>query len=164
MLAMLRQRGVLVHGAVPLLLRAVRGLLRSLGWTSHAALRVGRASSLRVGGASSPPANKATSKMSSRPLDLDSARHMRRLLEEVASHKKSLVRHGAYVLAEVVALFRARPLPAAARNEVIQGVHALIGMCTEVEVQSLHAASDGTNKRILKDLLEGYRKSAMRRR
>ena len=49
-------------------------------------------------------------------------------------------------------------------RDSIQGVHALIGMCTEVEVQSLHAASDGTNKRILKDLLEGYRKSAMRRR
>ena len=46
--------------------------------------------------------------------------------------------------------------PLALGGELLPGVHALIGMCTEVEVQALHAASDAPSQRVLKELLETY--------
>ncbi|EOD14635.1 hypothetical protein EMIHUDRAFT_197109 [Emiliania huxleyi CCMP1516] len=95
----------------------------------------------------------------SAPMGLDCARHARRLLEETAAHKRSLVRYGAYALSDVVALLRYRPLGAAAQAELMPGVYSLIGMCTQVELQELHANSDPVGKRILADLLEGYQTS-----
>ncbi|EOD21105.1 hypothetical protein EMIHUDRAFT_241657 [Emiliania huxleyi CCMP1516] len=115
LLALLRQRGALVHTAAPLYFSA--------------------------------------------PMGLDCARHARRLLEETAAHKRSLVRYGAYALSDVVALLRYRPLGAAAQAELMPGVYSLIGMCTQVELQELHANSDPVGKRILADLLEGYQTS-----
>ena len=52
------------------------------------------------------------------PPSLESARNLRRLLELIALHKKVLVRHGSYFLADVVAVCRERPLPAALHREV----------------------------------------------
>ena len=80
-------------------------------------------------------------------------------LEQLALHKKVLVRHGSYLLADVVAACRERPLPAAAQRELLPGIHALLGMCTEVEVQAVHASSDPSRQRVLKDLLESYERS-----
>jgi hypothetical protein len=59
----------------------------------------------------------------------------------------------------VVGVCRERPLPEAAQRELLPGIHALIGMCTEVEVQAVHAASDGARQRVLKSLLESYEQS-----
>ena len=130
LMALLRQRPRLVHAAAPLLLAAVRGLLHAL---AHAA-----------GGGSLP---------------LECARNTRRLLEQIAGHKKVLVRHASYLLVEVVALCKEKPLPAAYNAELLPGIHALLGMCTEIEVQAVHAASDGGRQRILKELLESYERS-----
>ena len=89
-------------------------------------------------------------------LPFECVRNLRRLLELLAAHKKALVRHGSYVLAELVALCRERPLPAAAQRELLPGIHALLGMCTEVEVQAVHAVSDVPRQRVLKSLLDSY--------
>ena len=86
-------------------------------------------------------------------------RNLRRLYELLAPHKKALVRHGSYLLADVVGVCRERPLPPAAQRELLPGIHALLGMCTEVEVQAVHAASDPGRQRVLKDLLESYQHS-----
>ena len=59
-------------------------------------------------------------------------------------------------MADIVAVWRERPLPAAAQRELLPGIHALLGMCSEVEVQAVHAVSDGGRKRVLKELLESY--------
>ncbi|KOO35170.1 hypothetical protein Ctob_016055 [Chrysochromulina tobinii] len=72
---------------------------------------------------------------------------------------KVLVRHGSYLLADVLGVCRERPLPPAAQRELLPGIHALLGMCTEVEVQAVHAASDPGRQRVLKDLLESYQHS-----
>ena len=69
------------------------------------------------------------------------------------------MRHGSYLLADLVAVCHERPLPAAAQQEVLPGIHAVLGMCTEVEVQAVHAASDPMRQRVLKDLLESYERS-----
>ena len=47
----------------------------------------------------------------------------------------------------------------AGHHELLPGIHALLGMCTEVEVQACHAASDGGKQRALKELLESYERS-----
>ena len=86
-------------------------------------------------------------------------RNLRRLYELLAAHKKALVRHGSYLLADVVGVCRERPLPPAAQRELLPGIHALLGMCTEVEVQAVHAASDPGRQRVLKDLLESHQHS-----
>jgi hypothetical protein len=90
---------------------------------------------------------------------LECVRNLRRLYELLAAHKKVLVRHGSYLLADVVGVCRERPLPPAAQRELLPGIHALLGMCTEVEVQAVHAASDPGRQRVLKDLLESYQHS-----
>ena len=87
-------------------------------------------------------------------------RNLRRLYELLAAHKKVLVRHGSYLLADVVGVCRERPLPPAAQvRELLPGIHALLGMCTEVEVQAVHAASDPGRQSVLKDLLESHQHS-----
>ena len=86
-------------------------------------------------------------------------RNLRRLYELLAAHKKALVRHGSYLLADVVGVCRERPLPPAAQRELLPGIHALLGMCTEVEVQAVHAASDPGRQSVLKDLLESHQHS-----
>ena len=138
--ALLRQRPRLVHASAPLLFSAVRGLLYAL---AHAA----------------PGATLLVAGEQATKLPLDCARNMRRLLESIAGHKKVLVRHGSYILADVVAVCRERPLPAAGMAELLPGIHALLGMCTEIEVQAVHAASDGGRQRVLKELLESYERS-----
>ena len=90
---------------------------------------------------------------------LECVRNLRRLYELLAAHKKVLVRHGSYLLADVVGVCRERPLPPAAQRELLPGIHALLGMCTEVEVQAVHAASDPGRQRVLKDLLESHQHS-----
>ena len=90
---------------------------------------------------------------------LECERNLRRLYELLAPHKKALVRHGSYLLADVVGVCRERPLPPAAQRELLPGIHALLGMCTEVEVQAVHAASDPGRQRVLKDLLESHQHS-----
>ena len=90
---------------------------------------------------------------------LECVRNLRRLSELLAAHKKALVRHGSYLLVDVVGVCRERPLPPAAQRELLPGIHALLGMCTEVEVQAVHAASDPGRQRVLKDLLESYQHS-----
>ena len=78
--------------------------------------------------------------------------------EEVAAkaHRKALVRHAAYLLADVLALFVHRPPSPAHRAELLPGVHALLSMCTTVELQECHAGSDGMGKRALQALRETY--------
>ena len=90
---------------------------------------------------------------------LECVRNLRRLSELLAAHKKVLVRHGSYLLVDVVGVCRERPLPPAAQRELLPGIHALLGMCTEVEVQAVHAASDPGRQRVLKDLLESHQHS-----
>ena len=90
---------------------------------------------------------------------LECVRNLRRLYELLAAHKKALVRHGSYLLVDVVGVCRERPLPPAAQRELLPGIHALLGMCTEVEVQAVHAASDPGRQRVLKDLLESHQHS-----
>ncbi|KAL1508299.1 hypothetical protein AB1Y20_004411 [Prymnesium parvum] len=133
LLALLRQRPKAVHSALPLLLVAVRGMLCALG---HAA----------PGG-------------SAERLPVECARNLRRLLEEVATHKKHAVRHGSHILADVVAVYRELPLPAAAQKELLPGIHALLGMLTEVEVQAVHASSNAVSRRLLQELLSSYEAS-----
>ena len=79
-------------------------------------------------------------------------------LEEVSAkaHRKALVRHAAYLLADVLALFVHRPPSPAHRAELLPGVHALLSMCTTVELQECHAGSDGTAKRALQALRETH--------
>jgi hypothetical protein len=137
LVALLRQRGRLVHSAAPLLLAAVRGLLHAVAHAPPAA----------------PPAEHDGS------LPLECVRNLRRLLELLAAHKKALVRHCSYVLADLLSVCRERPLPAAAQRELLPGIHAVLGICTEVEVQAVHAASDAARQRVLKDLLESYERS-----
>ena len=121
---------------------ALRGLLRAAGW----APRTGqRGAALEIAGAD--PGG----------LDLLCVRNLRRLLEELHAHKKALVRYGAHALADVVALLRHLPLAPAAYKELLPGAHALVAMCTDVELQELHAASDAVERRVLKELLEGER-------
>lgn len=159
LLALLRQRGALVHTAAPLYFSAVRGMLFALGWADATASSTAAASSASAAtSAAAPPALEGRAP-AREPMGLDCARHARRLLEETAAHKRSLVRYGAYALSDVVALLRYRPLGAAAQAELMPGVYSLIGMCTQVELQELHANSDPVGKRILADLLEGYQTS-----
>ena len=70
-----------------------------------------------------------------------------------------LVRHGSYLLADAVGIWRDWSLPAHIQREVLPGIYALLGMCTEVEVQAVHLASDPARQRVLKDLLESYQRS-----
>ena len=72
------------------------------------------------------------------------------------AHRKAFVRHAAYLLADVVALFVHRPPSPLHRAELLPGVHALLAMCTTVELRECHAASDGAGKRALKALLETH--------
>ena len=142
LVALLRQRSRLVHASAPLLLAAIRGLLYALAHSP----------------AVSPTQEPAHSHEVA-PDVLECARNFRRLLEQFALHRKVLVRHGSYLLADLVAVCHERPLPAAAQQEVLPGIHAVLGMCTEVEVQAVHAASDPMRQRVLKDLLESYERS-----
>ena len=107
------------------------------------------AASIRVGVGASPRSSAARK----------TVRNLRRLYELLAAHKKALVRHGSYLLVDVVGVCRERPLPPAAQRELLPGIHALLGMCTEVEVQAVHAASDPGRQRVLKDLLESHQHS-----
>ena len=61
---------------------------------------------------------------------LECVRNLRRFYELLAAHKKVLVRHGSYLLVDVVGVCRERPLPPAAQCELLPGIHALLGMCT----------------------------------
>ena len=165
------------HGA-PLLLAALRGLLRALGASPSIAPQPSAAAAgggggggagagagalldepVALGAAELPraaaPAESAESKVQ---LPLECTRHVSRLLEEVAgkAHRKALVRHAAYLLADVLSLFVHRPPSPAHRAELLPGVHALLGMCTTVELQECHAGSDGTAKRALQALRETY--------
>lgn len=90
---------------------------------------------------------------------MESVRHLRRVLEEIATHKKHAVRHGAYLLADVLAMHRELPLPAAAHKELLPGIHALLGMVTDVEVQAVHAVSNPFSRKLLQDLLSSYESS-----
>ena len=144
LVALLRQRSRLVHGAVPLLIAVVRGLLLAAAHGTRAVAAAGAAD----------PAPRVEA-----PISLEAVRNLRRLYELLAAHKKVLVRHGAYLLADLVGVCRERPLPPAAQRELLPGIHALLGMCTEVEVQAVHAASDPARQRVLKDLLESYEQS-----
>ena len=137
-----------MHASAPLLLAAVRGLVYAL---AHAAPGAARASGGASGGGGSAHSAEA--------LPVECARTARRLLEHISSHKKVLVRHGSYMLSDIVSACRERPLPAAGMAELLPGIHAILGMCTEVEVQAVHAASDGGRQRVLKELLESYESS-----
>ena len=172
------------HGA-PLLLAALRGLLRALGASPSIAPQPSAAAAGGAGagagagggagggggagalldepvalGAAELPraAAPAESAESIVQLPLECTRHVSRLLEEVAgkAHRKALVRHAAYLLADVLSLFVHRPPSPAHRAELLPGVHALLGMCTTVELQECHAGSDGTAKRALQALRETY--------
>ena len=142
LIALLRQRPRLVHAAAPLLLAAVRGLLHALGRAAP-----GAPGHAERGGTPETPR-----------LPLECARNVRRLLEAIAGHKKVLMRHGSYLLADIVAVLKERPLPARAMEELLPGIHALLGMCSEVEVQACYAVSDGVRQRMLISLLESYEK------
>jgi hypothetical protein len=164
------------HGA-PLLLAALRGLLRALGASPCIAPQPSAAAAAGGGGGGgggggalldepgargaaelprAPPA--AVAAEAAVPLPLECTRHVSRLLEEVAAkaHRKALVRHAAYLLADVLALFVHRPPSPAHRAELLPGVHALLSMCTTVELQECHAGSDGMGKRALQALRETY--------
>ena len=165
------------HGA-PLLLAALRGLLRALGASPSIAPQPSAAAAgggggggggggagalldepVALGAAELPrAAAPAESAESIVQLPLECTRHVSRLLEEVAgkAHRKALVRHAAYLLADVLSLFVHRPPSPAHRAELLPGVHALLGMCTTVELQECHAGSDGTAKRALQALRETY--------
>ena len=165
------------HGA-PLLLAALRGLLRALGASPSIAPQLSAAAAgggggggggggagalldepVALGAAELPrAAAPAESAESIVQLPLECTRHVSRLLEEVAgkAHRKALVRHAAYLLADVLSLFVHRPPSPAHRAELLPGVHALLGMCTTVELQECHAGSDGTAKRALQALRETY--------
>ena len=164
------------HGA-PLLLAALRGLLRALGASPSIAPQPSAAAAggggggggggagalldepVALGAAELPrAAAPAESAESILQLPLECTRHVSRLLEEVAgkAHRKALVRHAAYLLADVLSLFVHRPPSPAHRAELLPGVHALLGMCTTVELQECHAGSDGTAKRALQALRETY--------
>ena len=136
LVALLRQRSRLVYAAAPLLLSAVRGLLLAL---AHA-----------------PPTADDTDEQDAPSLPLECVRSLRRLLELLALHRKALVRHCSYLLADIVGVCRVRRLPAVSQHELLPGIHALLGMCTEVEVQAVHSASDPDGQRVLKDLLDSY--------
>lgn len=92
-------------------------------------------------------------------LPVESARNLGRLLEETAQHKKHVVRHGSFLLADILSLCRDLPLPAAAHKELLPGIHALLGMLTEVEVQAVHAASNAASRKLLQELLASYEAS-----
>mmetsp|Transcript_14773 Transcript_14773/g.45103 ORF Transcript_14773/g.45103 Transcript_14773/m.45103 type:complete len:1088 (+) Transcript_14773:2-3265(+) len=179
LLALLRQRGPLVHSAVPHFLAALRGMLFSLGWASATAVhgRTARAETLSSSNrtkevppsmdiaiaalhpsAVHPPDASAIGRTppAALSLDLECVRHLRRLFEAAATHRRSLVRYGAYILSDVVALLRHRPLSPSAQAELLPGLYALVGMCTQVELQEVHAGLDQVGKRVLKELLDGY--------
>ena len=145
LVALLRQHSRLVHASAPLLLTAIRGLLYALAHGPAASPALGQLENMH-------PREVA-------PETIECARNMRRLLEQFALHRKVLVRHSSYLLADIIVLYHERPLPAAAQEEVLPGIHAVLGMCTEVEVQAVHAASEPMHQRILKDLLESYQRS-----
>ena len=185
LVALLRQRSRLVHRAVPLLIAAMRGLLLAASYSSRAAAavnptwpEVGTEVVVTVAGTSTADgaagessvvpdtargarhgATGASCDAATGAFPLECVRNLRRLYELLAAHKKVLVRHGSYLLADVVGVCRERPLPPAAQRELLPGIHALLGMCTEVEVQAVHAASDPGRQRVLKDLLESYQHS-----
>jgi hypothetical protein len=164
LLALLRQRAALVHSSVPLFLSALRGMIFAVGWARATAAHtrapanapahpLGHADSF----ASQPaPGGQMGAAPAVRPMDLESVRHVRRLLEAAAGHRRSLLRYGAYLLSDAVALLRHRPLAPAAHAELLPGLHAIIGMCTQVELQELHAGLDHVGKRVLAELLDGY--------
>jgi hypothetical protein len=164
LLALLKHRMALVHRhGAPLLLNALRGMLRALGasqlQSDAAALdgALGGEAQLVPAGATEQPRG---TERAGPPLQLplECTRHVARLLEEVAAkaHRKAFVRHAAYLLADVVGLFVHRPPPPDHRAELLPGVHALLGMCTPIELQECHAGGDGTSKRALKALREEY--------
>ena len=189
LVALLRQRSRLVHRAVPLLIAAMRGLLLTASYSSRAAAAVnptwpevgtevvvtvvvteaGTSTADGAAGESSVVpdtargarhgATGASCDAATGAFPLECVRNLRRLYELLAAHKKVLVRHGSYLLADVVGVCRERPLPPAAQRELLPGIHALLGMCTEVEVQAVHAASDPGRQRVLKDLLESHQHS-----
>jgi len=97
---------------------------------------------------------------------------------------QAFVRHGSYLLADIIAVYRDLPLPAQCQKELqpgefaapqhespgarrpptvsgrsAAGVHALLGVLTEVEVQAVHASSSSFGRRLLKDLLASYEAS-----
>jgi len=175
--ALLRQRSRLVHRAVPLLIATIRGLLLTAAYSSRAAAALNPAwpeavvtaavvteavvtEAVVTGTSTADGAAGATSEgVAAGAFPLECVRNLRRLYELLAAHKKVLVRHGSYLLADVVGVCRERPLPPAAQRELLPGIHALLGMCTEVEVQAVHAASDPGRKRVLKDLRASYQHS-----
>ena len=157
--AMLRQRPRLVHACVPLLIACVRSHLLAL---VHAPARAAASPPPAAPAAFGVQSGRAVAAGAPAPSPgVECARHLRRLLEGLALHKKVLVRHGSYLLAEVVGAMRERPLHPSCQRELLPGVHALLGMCTEVEVQAVYAASsgDGGRQRVLKDLVESYERS-----
>ena len=161
--AMLRQRPRLVHACVPLLLSSVRSLTLALFHAAPTPTSAPHAPrpQLVADSYSSPSYYSSSPSSPPPPPSIECARHLRRLLEAISLHKKVLVRHGSYLLADIVAACRERPLPSAAHRELLPGIHALLGMCTEVEVQAVHAASsgDGGKQRVLKELLESYERT-----
>ena len=134
---------------VPLRSSARHGARTPPPCTPHGPAPRARYASIRVGVGASPRSSAARK----------TVRNLRRLYELLAAHKKALVRHGSYLLADVVGVCRERPLPPAAQRELLPGIHALLGMCTEVEVQAVHAASDPGRQSVLKDLLESHQHS-----
>lgn len=161
--ALLKHRMALVHQhGAPLLLAALRGMLRALGASQQGggeALDGGSHSEAPPGSArvSEPPHADAQVELPLR-LPLECTRHVARLLEEVAAkaHRKAFVRHAAHLLADTVSLFVHRPPPPDHRAELLPGVHALLGLCTPIELQECLAGSDGMSKRALKTLWETY--------
>ena len=134
LLALLKQRMALVHRhGAPLLLAAVRGMLRAVGASQQLASASASAATQPTQPQPSHPQQPPPPPQPQRePLPLECTRNVRRLLEEISAkaHRKAFVRHAAYLLADVVALFVHRPPSPLHRAELLPGVHALLAMCT----------------------------------
>lgn len=158
--ALLRQRGKLVHAAVAGFLTVARYLLHS---TVRGSCGAGNVLATDAQGEwqlfLSERTHDRLCRAASPPVGLDCVHNVRRLLEEMASHRKALVRHGSYVLAELVVMLRERPLLRSVHRELLPGMHAILGMCTVVEVQAVHATSDPARQLVLGWMLESYEAS-----
>ena len=89
----------------------------------------------------------------------EEARTLRRLLEAFVPHRRVFLRFMKFPLAELLTTLRDRPLPAAVMKELLPGIHALLGMCSEYEVQWCHTNGDYSRQQLLKEWLESYEQS-----
>lgn len=92
---------------------------------------------------------------------VESARNFGRLLVELSKDKKRFSKYAAHtLLAFVVALDRhPRAWPALLKDEVVQGIYAVIDTCGKFELQQVHGLLTQSTRPLFQGLVEDFKRS-----